>query len=94
MKSDQELLTEAANFLEITELEVLRIARYKWYSKIETPLEYKELESMYGRFIWEEETLPMWTREYLRKLVQAYEDEDEKALETLLTILKPINESS
>ncbi len=95
MKSDQELLTEAANFLEITELEVLRIARYKWRSKIETWIEYKELERMYGKFMLEEEeTLPIWTREYLRKLVQAYEDKDKKTLEELLTILKPINEPS
>lgn len=86
MKLDQELLTEAANFLEITEVDVLRIARYRWYSQQETLIEYEDLEKLYGMFMMGHTDLPLWARDYIRKMVMAWEEKNEKRIHELLEI--------
>jgi hypothetical protein len=83
---DHDLLAEAANILEITEIEVLRIARYKWYSQQETAIEYEDLESLYGMFIMGHTSLPLWARDYIRKIVWAWHEKDEEAIHELLEI--------
>ncbi len=86
MNPDYDLLTKAANFLEITEVEVLRIARYKWHSQQETIMEYEDLEKLYGMFIMGHTDLPIWARDYTRKMVDAWEEKNEETIYELLEI--------
>jgi hypothetical protein len=86
MKSDYDLLADAANFLEITEIDVLRIARYKWYSQKETVLEYENLEKLYGTFIMGHTDLPLWARDYIRKMVDACHEGNKETIFELLEI--------
>ena len=86
MNSDHELLTDAANFLEITEVDVLRIARYKWYSQQETLIEYEDLEKLYGMFMMGHTDLPLWARDYIRKMVDACHEGNTETILDLLEI--------
>lgn len=88
MRTDIELLAEAANFLEVTEFDVLRIANS---NKLPPRSGYEEIEKLYGEIITNKKELPSWARGYLRLLVEACEEEN---IEEINELLQSSNEST
>ena len=88
MRTDIELLAEAANFLEITEFDILRIANS---NKLPPRHGYEEMEKLYGEIITNKKELPAWARGYLRLLIEACEEE---RIEEISKLLESSNEST
>ena len=88
MRTDIELLAEAANFLEVTEFDILRIANS---NKLPPRAGYEEIEKLYGEIITNKKELPAWARGYIRLLIEACEEE---RIEEISELLKSPNEST
>lgn len=71
------LLCEIANRLEITELEVFENAYRYWHQDEFNP---KALESLYGQYLMNKASCPYWVRDYCRRLKEALDDNDMRAL--------------
>ena len=74
--NDNELVAVVANQLQITELEVFKMAYSRWHR---SPCNEKALESIYGQFIMNRIECPHWVRDYCKRVVEALQENDLQA---------------
>ncbi len=81
-EDDLNLVSEAAGMLEVSDFDIFRLGYYHWFQEEE---DFSALENLFGKFITNRADCPFWARDYARKIVDAFNNNEED-LKELITL--------
>ena len=87
-EDDLNLVSEAAGILEVSDFDIFRLGYYHWFQKQE---DFSALENLFGKFITNRADCPFWARDYARKIIDAFNN-DQGALKELITLRRERDE--